>query len=139
MKKIILKSHRFVQKSGGLLSSPRFLQLCFYSEDRKQVIQKVGHPPCFHPISPSSTLISVSDTSKRRKKRAERGQREREWERDESGSHGVIGIARGCRSVISLAGFLPGHAGPQRAIRWRSDVRHQRRHKQKLVHECFTW
>lgn len=57
---------------GGLLSnplcSPRFLQLCFYSEDRKQVIQKVGHPPCSHPSSPSSTLISVSNTSRQRKK-----------------------------------------------------------------------
>lgn len=133
---------------GGWLSnplcSPCFLQLCFCSEDRKQVISE----------SRASSLLSSYLTlfesyfslqcEQAEEKRAEWGQREREWERDKSGSRSVISIARGCQSVISLAGsplgtLWFGHTGPQQPIRWGSDMRHQRQTKQKLVYKCFTW
>lgn len=74
----------FVQR---LFSPPLFplcfLQLRLYCEDRKEVIEKVGH---LHPISPSSNLISVSNTS-RQKKKGQNEDREKESGKERNLGH----------------------------------------------------
>lgn len=97
--------------------SPCVFNLCFYSEDRKQVILK----------SRASSLLSSYLTlfhsyfSLQYKQAEEKGQNEdREKERDKSGSHKVTSTARGYQSVASFAGSS-----------LRSDMRHQG--------QSFTW
>lgn len=72
------------------------------SENRS--FEKVGHPLYLS----SHRFHGFYFTSRRRRKKE--GQNEDREKREKSGSCGVTGDARGCQSVISLAGSSLGNA-----------------------------